>query len=405
MMNPVFLSRVVLKNYKSIAHCSVKLGALNFLVGPNGAGKSNFLDALRFVAESLTMSLDYALRERGGVAEVCRRSSGTPAHFGIRLEYRLANGQSGHYAFRIAALPTGGFEVQQEECWIHDPALSQAWFYQVEKGQVVKSQPTLVPAAASNRLFLVAVSGLLEFRPLYDALSRMGFYNLNPDAIRRWQTSDSGEMLRRDGGNLASVLNAIEKDHPDVKDRIVEFLTHVVPGLQEVLVRDVQKKEFLEFRHIVGPNKSPETFFAESMSDGTLRALGLLTALFQSIDGGVQRVPLVAIEEPEGALHPDATAVLRDALYTAARSTQVIVTSHSPDLLEDKEVEAESIVAVVNVVGETKIGPLDEADRSAIRERLYTAGELLRFGQLTPDVAKIDAVPASQLELFGEAAS
>ncbi|MCU0913441.1 MAG: AAA family ATPase [Planctomycetes bacterium] len=66
MTSPVFLSRVLLKNYKSIANCSVKLGPLNFLVGPNGAGKSNFLDALRFMAESLNTSLDHALRERGG---------------------------------------------------------------------------------------------------------------------------------------------------------------------------------------------------------------------------------------------------------------------------------------------------------------------------------------------------
>ena len=68
MLNPddvVFLSKVVLKNYKSIASCSVKLNPLNFLVGQNGAGKSNFLDALRFVTESVNNSIEYALRERG----------------------------------------------------------------------------------------------------------------------------------------------------------------------------------------------------------------------------------------------------------------------------------------------------------------------------------------------------
>ena len=47
MTHPIFLKRVILTNYKSIAKCSVELGPLNFLVGPNGAGKSNFLDALR----------------------------------------------------------------------------------------------------------------------------------------------------------------------------------------------------------------------------------------------------------------------------------------------------------------------------------------------------------------------
>ena len=54
MVKPVLLRRVVLRNYKSYANCSVALGPLTFLVGPNGAGKSNFLDALRLVTESLT---------------------------------------------------------------------------------------------------------------------------------------------------------------------------------------------------------------------------------------------------------------------------------------------------------------------------------------------------------------
>ena len=61
-----FLRRVALRNYKSIRECDVALGPLMLLVGPNGSGKSNFLDALRFVAESLRTTMDQALRERGG---------------------------------------------------------------------------------------------------------------------------------------------------------------------------------------------------------------------------------------------------------------------------------------------------------------------------------------------------
>jgi len=77
-----FITRVVLKNYKSIAACNVELGPLMFLVGPNGSGKSNFLDALRFVADALRYSLEHALRDRGGISEVRRRSSGHPNNFG-----------------------------------------------------------------------------------------------------------------------------------------------------------------------------------------------------------------------------------------------------------------------------------------------------------------------------------
>ena len=118
MNDSVLITRVVLKNYKSIAACSVELRSLIFLVGQNGSGKSNFLDALRLVSESLNSSLDHGLRERGGINEVRRRSSGHPTHFGIRLEFALPDATSGYYAFRVGAKPNGGFEVQREECHV-----------------------------------------------------------------------------------------------------------------------------------------------------------------------------------------------------------------------------------------------------------------------------------------------
>jgi len=401
MRRSVFLKRVVLKNYKSIANCSVTLDRLSFLVGPNGAGKSNFIDALRFVTESLNTTLAHALRERGGIGEVRRRSSGHPTHFGVRLEFVLSDGSSGHYSFRIGALPKAGFEVQREECRVYGAGLSDEWFYEVENGAVKESCPKIVTSVASDRLYLVAVSGQSEFRPLYDALSHMGFYNLNPDAIRELQTADSGEILRRDGGNLASVLNVLKKDNRQAKDRIDEFLSKVVPGVQDVSVKPVQKKETLEFRQKVGSNVAPWRFFAENMSDGTLRALGVLTALFQSASGGSKRIPLVGIEEPEVAVHPGAAGVLRDALRAAAENMQVLVTSHSPDLLDDKDVSDDWILAVVSENGETKIGPVNKEDRSLMRERLFTAGELLKQGSLTPDLQAIKQTSRRQLELFG----
>jgi len=412
MGNSVFLKRVVLKNYKSIAECSVNLGPLTFLVGPNGAGKSNFLDALRLVAESLHGSLEHSLRERGGIGEVRRRSKGTagrPTHFGVRLEFNLGDNVSGHYAFRVGALSRGGFEVQREECqlqreecqlWSEQSAFAEC-FYTAESGKVIDASAKVMPPASPDRLLLVAAAGLAEFRPLYDALSRMGFYNLNPDEIKDLQPSDTGEVLQRDGRNLASVLNALGRDNPNARNRVVEFLSKVVPGIEDVTIKHVGKKETLEFHQRVHADSGTWKFLAENMSDGTLRALGVLTALFQSTNGGAKRVPLVGIEEPEMAVHPGAAGVLGDALRTAAHMTQVIVTSHSPDLLDDKDVSDDWVLAVVSENGESKIGPLNEADRSLMRDRLFTAGELLKQGQLTPDLEVIRQTPPKQLELFG----
>ena len=115
MPHTAFIRRVVLRNYKSIGHCDVRLSPLTYLVGQNGAGKSNFLDALHFVRDALAGSLESALNERGGINEVRRRSSGHPTHFGIRLEFQLRDGRDGWYAFDIGAMAGGGYEVQSEE--------------------------------------------------------------------------------------------------------------------------------------------------------------------------------------------------------------------------------------------------------------------------------------------------
>ena len=95
MKDSTFITRVVLKNYKSIAACDVELQPLTFLVGPNGAGKSNFLDSLRFVADALNSSLDHAIRDRGGIDNIHCRSGECPKHFSIRLDFTLSEGSTG----------------------------------------------------------------------------------------------------------------------------------------------------------------------------------------------------------------------------------------------------------------------------------------------------------------------
>ena len=132
-MDRRLLTRVVLRNYKSVAACDVAPAQLSFLVGPNGSGKSNFLDALRFVADSLRFSIDHALRDRGGMNEVRRRSGGHPTHFGIRVAFNLTESW-GHYAFRVGARPQGGYEVQREECYVFRRGGEETHFYGVEAG-------------------------------------------------------------------------------------------------------------------------------------------------------------------------------------------------------------------------------------------------------------------------------
>jgi predicted ATPase len=401
------LTRIQIRNYKSIAACSLELGSLQFFVGPNGSGKSNFLDAIRFVADSLRTSLSHALRERGGINEVRRRSGGHPNHFGMRLEFVLDGGARGHYSFRVGARPQGGYEVQNEECEIFQsaedvgeaegdddansssrrlsaPIIGRAEsFFGVRSGDVTSSSIRIPPAGSADRLYLVNASGLPAFRPLFDALSHMGFYNLSPWNLRELQPADAGDLLSRDGSNITSVMTRLARSNPAAKTRIEEYLSKVVPGVTGVDVKAIGPREILEFRQFVPGAKFPWRFMAGSMSDGTVRALGVLVALFQAGNGA--RVPLVGIEEPEMALHPGAVGVLMDALVEASQTTQVLVTSHSPDLLDDPRVDASQLVAVLAEGGVTRIAPPDTPGRKALRDKLYTAGDLLRLNQLMPE--------------------
>nr|VFK29454.1 MAG: Predicted ATPase [Candidatus Kentron sp. MB]VFK74784.1 MAG: Predicted ATPase [Candidatus Kentron sp. MB] len=399
MTDSAFLTRVILRNYKSIANCDVRLGPLTYLVGPNGSGKSNFLDALHFVRNALENSLENALNLRGGVSEVRRGSSGRPTHFGIRFEFRMRDGQLGYYAFQIGAVAEGLYEVQTEECTIGGKGKGP--FFLVERGKVVETSEKTFPAVMPDRLALVNASGSPAFRPVFDALMAMGFYNLNPKLIRDHQKPQDGRILKSAGENIASVIGHLERTAPESKKIIEEYLQIVVPTIRGVRRERMGSMETLEFRENVAWTNDPWSFDAGNVSDGTLRALGILTALFQ---GNRDYAPsLIGIEEPETALHPGASGALREALQRASEKAQVLVTTHSPELLDDMDLPLESLFAVKADDGETRLAPVDEGSKKALRERLFSAGELLRLNQLEPDPDDLSEQERSgQSVLFGE---
>ncbi|WP_199746911.1 AAA family ATPase [Corallococcus sp. AB049A] len=371
---------MTLRDFRSIEACDVALGPLTFLVGPNGSGKSNFLDALRFVTDALRTSLAQAIRDRGGAFSLMRRLPVEADQFGIRIDFQLPDGTSGHFSVSIAFRDPGmtTYLVKDEECVVG------AAEYRVSAGRLLLEPAPVSPPASDDRLYLVNASGLPEFRPVFDALSNMGFYNLNPEQLRALQTPDNGDRLARDGANLPSVLTHLgSKAHSTTKQRINEYLGAIVPGLVEVFPTRMGHVESLMFIQRVESTQEDWDFSAYEMSDGTLRALGILVALFQT--RAEPRIQLVGIEEPEVALHPAAAGVLRDALREASQYAQIIVTSHSPELLDDPSIQAGEVLSVASEQGRSIIAPVDTETRSALKDRLYTAGELLKANQLAPD--------------------
>lgn len=382
------LHRLRLKNYRSIKICNLSLGPLTLLVGPNGSGKSNVLDALRFTSQALGENLDNALRERGGIAEVRRRSTGHPTRFTIAMTFVMGAGrQAGEYEFEIGAAKGGEYRVSREMCRIRSGEFgSEDRFFETRAGQLMSSSEERLPRIFPDRLLLVALSGQEPFRQLFDGLASMGVFSPAPEAMRVVQKPDPGDLLRRDASNIASVIERLRRTDLPAKARIEEYLSHIVPGVKAIQRVGVANWETLEFQQEVQGAANPWSFQASSMSDGTLRALGVLVALFA---GTGEVMSPVGIEEPESALHPAASGLLLDAIRDASQRRQVLVTSHSPDLLDSPSITVDELFAVRSVSGTTVVDRPDAAAQVALKESLFTAGELVRADQLQPEIGGV----------------
>lgn len=382
------ITNLKLRNYKSIKQCDIKLGDLALLVGPNGSGKSNVLDALSLVQQSLDSGVDYALRERGGISEVRRKSGGHPNNFGISIRANLPGGDKASFAFSISVKSDGSFTIQREQASIVSPDGREA-FYDVQNGIVESSNKDFVlPEALPDNLYLRSISGIRPFRDLFNNLSAMKFYNINPATIRAPKPNTSGDFLQKDGDNLPSVIQHMKQSQPNSKKRIEEYLHQIVDGMEGVDYKQLGHYGTIEIRQRVESQRFPWKFLAAGMSDGTLRSLGILCALFQKRDAIGSYIPLIAIEEPESTIHPGAAAVIMEAILESSETRQIIATTHSPELLDHPKVSEEQIFSVQSVEGTTAIAPISRATKSVIREQLFTAGELLRLNQLSPEIEK-----------------
>lgn len=383
------ITRLALRQYKSVEKCEIDLEPIAILVGRNGVGKSNVIDSLRFLADALRNTLEYAIRERGGIDQVRRKSlGGRPTHPGIALDLRLGDGRAARYAFKIAAVHGRGFRVHQESCEVYASSGGVAHAFKLDGGTITQWTPkSTAPATTADRLFLVAASGLPEFRAVYDILTRMTFHNLNPDAMKYPQRPEPGELLAHDGRNLASVVKQLQSSAPDSLDRVRDYLRAIGVPVTRIEHKQAGALETIEVAQEVEVPEGTRNsnFDAISLSDGTIRAMGILVSLVSARGMGTGGPSLIGIEEPETALHPAAAAALMEALSEGALKTQLIVTCHSPDLLDHEGVRPEMIRPVLLQNGRTVVGKLSPSKVSLLREHLSTAGELLRLDQLEPD--------------------
>lgn len=395
------IARLTLRQYKSIERCDIELGPFTILAGRNGAGKSNIIDALAFVSDALRNTLEYALRKRGGITQVRRKSPSKPTVPAIGIQLRLPDGNTAKYAFRITTVKGPQFRVDQEECRITDASGRVLHEFLVRDRDVQRwTPPSARPALAEDRLYLVAVSGLPEFRPVYDTLTRMVFHNFNPEVMKRPQQPEPGPLLSHDGGNLASVIKHLAGTAPEKLERVLEYIREIGVPLKNIEHKQSGSLETLEVIQERGEEGRPASFDAIALSDGTIRALGILVSLVSLNAEGTRGPSLIGIEEPETALHPAAAGALMDALAEGSESTQLLITCHSPDLLDSSAVSPDMIRPVVLEEGRTRVGVLSQAKSDLLTKHLSTAGELLRLDQLQPDEAELRAREEAAGTLF-----
>jgi predicted ATPase len=379
-MEPV-IKQLILKRYRSIPAERITFDNPTIFVGRNGSGKSNLVSVFSFLAEAMAAPLQAVFDRAGGISTVRNRPSGSshPPNFGLRVDLGVMNGKSkgGFYAFEVKALPNYGFAVVREQCFVTRETGARSWFDR-QGTEFTSNVGGMKPAIDPASLSLPLVGGEANFAPILRALAAMRVYSIEPRKLREMQEPDSGTSLKSDGSNVTSVLKEIERQSEDDFQRISDILATIVPKTTSVQVKKHGQNLSLEFTQEWGGKKRLK-FEGFSMSDGTLRAIGLLAAVFQR-----PAPSLIAIEEPEATIHPGALESILDLLHSASRHMQVVMTTHSPDLLDAKWITDRHLRVVDWAEGATRVAAVSDATRKALQSHLMGAGELLRSNALEP---------------------
>ena len=374
------ITTLTVSNYRSLGeNVQIRFGRFTVLVGPNGSGKSNVMDALRFVADAMHMGLSGAITSRHGIDAVRRWSGGHPYNMAIKLDATLPDGPA-HYAFELTGSSAEEYEVELEEAVVVRG--SDHARFRVERGEWKEGPVGLRPPLDTRSLALQLVGGDTRFKDLVRALQNIALYAIFPDTLRAPQKYSPSKPMSRHGDNWLSILR--DQTEATWKPELIAALHKLTGDTEDIRVTQAASYLVAEFRH-KSPNKKPKWFTAAQESDGTLRFAGIVTALLQE-----PAVPVVGIEEPEVTVHPDAIPLLHDYLAQASKRSQVIVTTHSPELLD--LVQPEDVRVVMRSDdGVTSVAPLAANQRDVVRQGLMTLGEVMR-------------APGLQQELFSPAA-
>lgn len=347
------LKSLALKNWKSFGEVDnrIELSPLTLLVGPNASGKSNALDALRFLQGA---ALDYPLGDvlrgrwegqreiwpaiRGQVVEAAR---GTRSLFELKTEWTLEELVLEHVISvdtREDAVLEGERVTRPNKKYAfdtHAPALISNTGRQpggainaALRSKAGKSVSETYSAARSLLGQIEAVQRVQEtaiedIRNVQRAFRNIVFLDIQPSRMRDYKP-EHAHVLGTSGENISPKLKVMSQQQ---RDDVIGWLGELcAPNLSDISFDTTQLKEVMFFLE-EGPDSK---ISARSVSDGTLRFLGLVTALLAADEHS-----LIVLEEPDVGLHPARIHLLARLLEqtTKNRNVQVLATTHSPILL------------------------------------------------------------------------
>lgn len=323
------LRRIALRNVLSFENVAVELEPLTVFVGANNVGKTNFFRALEMAAALVTGQLEW----RDAVPRVLFQGADEEC---ISLRLVVEDGEGTErsfweYELRFGRTPQGD-RVYQEQLVRARPDGERVSFIRMGDGGQPELNPailTSVPRRHSGRVPLVALcQDLPEIAPFIGAVQPVGRFQLDPVQMRDRAVVEPEAALNRLGSNLAAVLDALGDD-PGELLKLEAELTHAYPEIERLALfspRPGYKAIQIQERGFA------RRFASRLVSDGVLLYLGFLAIAFQK--HGPQ---IICLKEPERGLHPLRLADvlgLMDRLVETRPGTQVLISSHSPQLLE-----------------------------------------------------------------------
>jgi len=392
------IQRIRIQNFKSLRDVAVELSPVTVLIGKSGTGKSNFVSAIRFLRDYLRQGRVPEYIQDGRTWK-CATNPEEPTEFA--LEFTIPR-ISGMFRYTLQLTPDWTAPPLLEELKFQEETI----FCQMRPVQHVimeggKKKPTswkspewqtpppLVSPPEAGGVALGRLPGV-EYAVLAHTVLTvgMGVYNFPYDVLRKSEDGASRFGLADKGENYLEVLRQLRTELEAIETwkAMGATLQCLNPTVVSIQPDSIQQPKNVIVGHRLGGKILPLDLAQES--DGFRRFFAHLLALYQ-------RPPkqILVFEEPENGIYPAALELLAHEFQAApgAGRGQVLLTTHSPVLLDYFSDEQIRVVELVDL--ETRIGPLANDQREALREQLMHPGEL--FTVDTPRMA------AGQMETAG----